>query len=109
MGTAAFSCSVCEAESSDARDQLLRQRIGELYFPASVAVERGGLRVGIIGVAATIIDKSMPPHFSEGVRFTSGCEELPGEISCLRNEGTDLIVVLSHLGFPQDVHVALFC
>ncbi|MBN8979079.1 MAG: 5'-nucleotidase C-terminal domain-containing protein [Rhizobiales bacterium] len=79
---------------------------GELYFPASVVLERGGLRVGIIGVAATIIDKSMPPHFSEGVRFTSGCEELPGEISRLRNEGTDLIVVLSHLGFPQDVHVA---
>ena len=80
---------------------------GELYFPASIVVDRGDLRIGIIGIAATIIDKSMPPHFSEGVRFTSGCEELPAEISRLRNdEAAELIVVLSHLGFPQDVRVA---
>ncbi|MCS3730919.1 bifunctional metallophosphatase/5'-nucleotidase [Bradyrhizobium sp. UASWS1016] len=80
---------------------------GELYFPASIVIERGGLRVGIIGIAATIIDKSMPPYFSEGVRFTSGCEELPAEISRLRNdEGAELIVVLSHLGLPQDIRVA---
>ena len=37
---------------------------GELYFPASIVIERGGLRVGIIGIAATIIDKSMPVESS---------------------------------------------
>jgi 2',3'-cyclic-nucleotide 2'-phosphodiesterase (5'-nucleotidase family) len=80
---------------------------GELYFPPSTVVERGGLRIGIIGIAATIIDKSMPLHFSEGLRFTSGCEELPAEICRLRtDERAELIVVLSHLGFPQDVSLA---
>jgi sulfur-oxidizing protein SoxB len=45
---------------------------GDRAFPASVVLERAGLRLGVIGIAATIIDKSMPPHFSEGLSFTLG-------------------------------------
>ncbi|MDO8874757.1 MAG: 5'-nucleotidase C-terminal domain-containing protein [Pseudolabrys sp.] len=76
-------------------------------FPASTVLERAGLRVAVIGIAATIIDKSMPRRFSEGLRFTLGTDELPDEISRLRSkEGANLIVVLSHLGFPQDVKLA---
>jgi 2',3'-cyclic-nucleotide 2'-phosphodiesterase (5'-nucleotidase family) len=76
-------------------------------FPASVVINRAGLRVAIIGIAATIIDKSMPPHFSEGLRFSSGIDELPAEIAKLKqSDNADLIVVLSHLGFPQDVKLA---
>lgn len=77
---------------------------GELAFPPTRMVERGGLKVGIIGIAATIIDKTMPPHFSTDVRLTLGQDELPGHIAHLRQqEGVDLVVVLSHLGFPQDM------
>ncbi|MBK5654065.1 MAG: 5'-nucleotidase C-terminal domain-containing protein [Alphaproteobacteria bacterium] len=80
---------------------------GDRAFPASVALECAGLRVGVIGIAATILDKSMPPHFSEGLRFTLGLDELPAEINRLKcAERVDLIVVLSHLGFPQDVKLA---
>ena len=76
-------------------------------FQSSIVVQRRGLRVGIIGIAATIIDKSMPQQFSEGLRFTSGIDELPAEIDRLRTaQGAHLIVVLSHLGFPQDVELA---
>jgi sulfur-oxidizing protein SoxB len=79
----------------------------ELAFPACTLCEVGGLRVGVIGVAATIVDKSMPPSFSTGLYFTLGNEELPGYISKLRSEEkVDLVVVLSHLGFPQDVKLA---
>lgn len=80
---------------------------GELAYPPYRVVERGGLRVGIIGIAATIVDKTMPPHFSTGLRFTLGSEELPGHIRHLRQaEGVDLVAVLSHLGFPQEVKLA---
>ncbi len=80
---------------------------GELAYPAFTVVERGGVRVGVIGIAATIIDKTMPEHFSTGLRFTLGNEELPGHIRRLRDrERVDLVVVLSHLGFPQDVKLA---
>ncbi len=80
---------------------------GELAYPAFTVIERGGVRVGVIGIAATIIDKTMPEHFSTGLRFTIGNEELPGHIRTLREqERVDLVVVLSHLGFPQDVKLA---
>lgn len=80
---------------------------GALTFPPTRVVERGGLRVGIIGIAATIVDKTMPPSFSEGVRLTVGVEELPRHIRQLREEeDVDIVVVLSHLGFPQDVKLA---
>ncbi|MBE0545110.1 MAG: 5'-nucleotidase C-terminal domain-containing protein [Verrucomicrobia bacterium] len=80
---------------------------GELAYPAFTVIERSGVRVGVIGIAATIIDKTMPEHFSTGLRFTLGNEELPGHIRSLRErERVDLVVVISHLGFPQDVKLA---
>ncbi len=80
---------------------------GELSFPPYTVIERNGLRVGVIGIAATIVDKTMPAHFSEGLRFTLGKDELPGYISKLRDEErADLVVVLSHLGYPQELQLA---
>jgi sulfur-oxidizing protein SoxB len=80
---------------------------GNLVFPPFQVVERGGLSVGVIGIADTIVDKTMPKHFSEGIYFTLGNKELPHYIKQLReNEEVDLIVVLSHLGFPQEVKLA---
>lgn len=84
-----------------------RKDSDELAYQPYRIVERQGVRVGIIGIAATILDKTMPAHFSEGLRFTLGHEELPTHIRTLKEqEGVDLIVVLSHLGFPQDVKLA---
>lgn len=80
---------------------------GQLIFPPSRVLERGGLRVGIVGIAATIVDEGMPPAFSEGVRFTLGRDELASHIAHLRDKNdVDIVVVLSHLGFPQDVRLA---
>ncbi|OZB42424.1 MAG: bifunctional metallophosphatase/5'-nucleotidase [Thiomonas sp. 13-66-29] len=78
-----------------------------LVFAPSRIVERAGLRIGIIGIASNIIDKSMPPSYSTGVRFTLGNIELPAHIERLRSaEKVDLVVVLSHLGFAQDAKLA---
>lgn len=49
----------------------------------------------------------MPPSFSEGLFFTLGNEELPDYIAKLRNEEkVDFIIVISHLGFPQEMKLA---
>jgi len=80
---------------------------GDLVFPPYTVCETDGLQVGVIGIAATIVDKVMPKSFSEGIQFTLGNEELPGYIARLRDEeGVDLVVVISHLGFPQEVKLA---
>lgn len=79
----------------------------ELVFKPYHIKEVNGLKIGIIGIAATIIDKVMPAHFSEGMYFTLGNEELPGHIHVLKEkEQVDLVVVLSHLGFPQEIKLA---
>jgi len=80
---------------------------GELVFPPYRMLERSGMRIAVIGIACVIVDKTMPPSFSEGVRFSLGRDELPGWINHVRQqERADLVVVLSHLGFPQDVKLA---
>ena len=79
----------------------------ELFFEPWIIKEIGKLKIGIIGIAATIVDKVMPPSFSKGIYFTIGNEELPYYIKKLRNdEKVDLIVVISHLGFPQEMKLA---
>ncbi|MFW9830754.1 MAG: bifunctional metallophosphatase/5'-nucleotidase [Candidatus Thorarchaeota archaeon] len=77
-----------------------------IFSPGTI-IERNDLNVGVVGIASNIVDKTMPSSFSEGVYFTLGNEELPDYISHLRNkERVDLVVVLSHLGYPQDLKLA---
>lgn len=78
---------------------------GELFFAPYKILEMGEISVAIIGIASNIVDKSMPPHFSEGIRFSSGRDELPQFIAEAKAKGADLIVVLSHLGLPQDIQL----
>jgi 2',3'-cyclic-nucleotide 2'-phosphodiesterase (5'-nucleotidase family) len=81
--------------------------LGARPFEGRKVFEAGGLRVGVVGLASNIVDKTMPPHFSEGLRFTLGKDELAEAIAALRGqEHVDLVVALSHLGFPQDVQLA---
>lgn len=76
----------------------------ELAYEPYIVQEVNGMRIGIIGIACNIVDKTMPPHFSEGLCFTLGNEELPGYIRKLKKEEkADLIVLISHLGFPQNM------
>ncbi len=76
----------------------------ERYFPPYSVKETGGLRIGLVGIASNIVDKTMPASYSEGLYFTLGREELPGIVDELRTrEKVDLIVLISHLGFPQDM------
>ncbi|MHB1460882.1 MAG: bifunctional metallophosphatase/5'-nucleotidase [Armatimonadota bacterium] len=80
------------------------QATKELIFPSYIVKEVGGLRVGLVGIASNIIDKTMPPSYSDGLEFTLGREELPSMIDVLRTqERVDLIILVSHLGFPQDM------
>ena len=77
-----------------------------LFFKPYSVVEAGGLRIGIAGIASNIVDKVMPAQFHEGVYFTNGSQELPGVIRALReDEQVDVVVLNSHLGYPQDMRL----
>ncbi len=57
----------------------------------------------MIGIACNIIQKNMPPAFWEGADFTDGIKEAGHHARRLRQAGADLVLLLSHLGFPQDI------
>jgi S-sulfosulfanyl-L-cysteine sulfohydrolase len=103
--------------------QTFKQRAAELNYPVLALnvfrkVDHGlvfspyqikeinGLKIGIAGLANNIVDKMMPSSFSEGLTFELGREELAKTVQRLRQEEkVDLIVLLSHLGFPQDMQL----
>ena len=78
-------------------------RKGRLVFEPYTILECENLQIGVVGIAAPIVDKTMPPSFSKGLQFTVGNAELPFYIDALHHERVDLIVVISHLGFPQEM------
>lgn len=100
--------------------EVLKRRAAELNYPVLAAnlelegqeerpfeayrvVEKGNMRIAIIGLASNLIN----PPFSTGYRTGLGLDRLPGLIQTVRSEEkADLVVVLSHLGFPQDLQLA---
>ncbi|GGM21074.1 bifunctional metallophosphatase/5'-nucleotidase [Deinococcus aerophilus] len=77
----------------------------ERAFAPFRVLERG-VRVGVLGLASNIIG-DMPPRFGRGLRFTDGRAETRHLVQHLREvEQVDVVVVLSHLGFPQDCALA---
>lgn len=78
---------------------------GTLFLKPYTMFSVAEIKVGVMGICSNIIDKTMPQHFSEGLNITSGLDELPHYIEKMRNEGAHLIILLSHNGFPQDVHI----
>jgi len=84
------------------------KKTNELIFQPYRVKEIGDFKVGLIGITSNIVDRTMPPSFSEGIRFTLGKDELSGVIEQLRtHEHVDLIILISHLGFPQDMKLML--
>lgn len=76
-----------------------------LFLKPYIVQEVENIKVAVIGICSNIIDKTMPKQFSEGIKITDGINELPGYINHVKNEGADIIILLSHNGFPQDVEL----
>ena len=76
---------------------------GSLFLPPYIITVVEDLKIAVIGICSNIIDKTMPKHFSEGLKITDGVKELPIMVQRVKDEGANLIILLSHNGFPQDV------
>ena len=73
-----------------------------LFLPPYLITEVDGLKIAVIGICSNIIDKIMPENYSEGLKITDGIKELPIVIQLVKEKGANLIILLSHNGFPQD-------
>lgn len=80
---------------------------GEPLFSPTQVHEIGGVQVGFIGVTLPTIPDTMPAAFSAGLRFLSAVGPVQRSVNSLRaGDGVDLVVVVSHTGFPQEVQLA---
>ncbi len=103
-GPKTFSQRVAELNYPMLANNVYDKETNKLVYPSYIIKEISGLRIGLVGIASNIVDKTMPPSYSEGIYFTLGKDELPPILSRLRSqEKVDLIVLVSHLGFPQEM------
>lgn len=75
------------------------------YLQSRVVLERGGRRIGVVGLVAaeaTRIASSPLPS----TRFEDERDSAQREIDTLRAEGIDIIVVLSHVGYARELLLA---
>lgn len=77
----------------------------DLLFPATSIFEINDLTVGVIGLASNIIRSNMPEPFWRGAVFTDGIEEAKKHAARLKDHGVDVVLLLSHLGYPQDIEL----
>lgn len=78
---------------------------GELLLEPYRIFDLKGVKIGVIGICANIIDKTMPEIFRKGIHVTNGMAETPRYVEELRQKGVDVIVLLSHNGYPQDIEL----
>ena len=70
----------------------------------SVVVEKGGEKIGLIGLTPQDTDELASP--GKNVIFTDPSEAVQGEVDKLTDMGVNKIVVLSHSGYVVDQRVA---
>jgi 2',3'-cyclic-nucleotide 2'-phosphodiesterase (5'-nucleotidase family) len=98
----------------DFGQEILGQRIRQASFPVLAAnvsgfealkpytiIERGGVRIGIIGLVTDDTPETSHPRNTTGLIFSKPLDRAAGLVRELRGK-TDLIVLLTHLGHSED-------
>lgn len=77
---------------------------GLLLDPYSI-IEVGNKKIAVIGICSNIIDKTMPGAFSKEIYVTDGAWEIDNYIKEVKELGADVVILLSHNGYPQDIEL----
>ena len=74
----------------------------EPVFPGSVVIERGGVRIAVLGQAYPWTRIANPRHLVPDWSFGIREDDVRAEVAKVRRAGCDLVVLLSHNGFDVD-------
>jgi sulfur-oxidizing protein SoxB len=75
------------------------------FLPSSTVVDVCGVQVGLIGLTYAEETEVMPKNFVRHLTFDLNLSQLTDLVHQLR-ERADVVVLVSHLGLPQDLAVA---
>uniref|UniRef100_A0A7C3RN25 Bifunctional metallophosphatase/5'-nucleotidase n=1 Tax=Dictyoglomus thermophilum TaxID=14 RepID=A0A7C3RN25_DICTH len=81
----------------------------ETYLPnvkPYIIIERKGLKIAIIGLTTTETAYIVKPDYVKDLTFIEPEKVLPNLIREVKNQGANLIIVLSHLGYAADKALA---
>lgn len=82
---------------------------GELLLPGTLVRDAGGVRIGFIGLTSDIVPRMAKP-FAWGFDFLQGEESyrdlINRSVAKLREEGAEVVVVMSELGLHRDRRLA---
>ncbi len=81
------------------REPLLADKL-----PKSVVIERGGEKLGLIGLTPEDTDELASP--GDNITFSNPVAAVQGEVDKLTAEGVNKIIVLSHSGYGVDQRIA---
>jgi 2',3'-cyclic-nucleotide 2'-phosphodiesterase (5'-nucleotidase family) len=84
---------------------LMDKETGEPLFNAHVIKEAGGLRIGIFSLVSPYFFSGDSDPRTRGIAFREPLEEAKSILGKIRPK-TDLVVLLSHLGYTADIELA---
>jgi 2',3'-cyclic-nucleotide 2'-phosphodiesterase (5'-nucleotidase family) len=83
----------------------LRKRDGSLPLPGSIVIEKGGLRIGVVGVMVPMVTARMRTQAASAFLWDPPIESAIDEATRLEPE-VDLLFALTHIGHRADVKLA---
>ena len=78
----------------------------EQVFQSTAFFERGGINVAIIGQHFPYTPIANPQHMVEGWSFGIRPSRIQANVDAAREEGAEIVVLLSHNGFDVDQKIA---
>ncbi|MDD4833119.1 MAG: 5'-nucleotidase C-terminal domain-containing protein [Lutispora sp.] len=83
---------------------LIDKKTGEVadFVKPYIIVERNGIKIGIIGIATPETETKTKAEMVEPYIFKDPAETVNALVPKVKEDGADLVVVLSHLGAMQD-------
>lgn len=75
------------------------------FVRPSVIIERGGMKIGIIGLVVNL-KASVKSEVSGALKVLDNREVVNAEAAKLRAEGCDFVILLTHIGYSEDTALA---
>lgn len=82
---------------------LLKKNTWQRFFKRYMIIQRGSIKIGVIGTIATHAFKYYPKKLLSRIKILDQITEIRRDIKALRREGIDIIVLLSHSGYESDI------
>lgn len=79
---------------------------GKQYYTSSKIVNIDGIKVGIIGVSTPLTEQfEAGTNNLRDLKFNNPTQEVKKEIAKLKNKGVDSIILLAHMGVPNENNI----